>query len=156
MRVLWRGGGGGTNTDVEMFGVQEQVLLRTCCRGASYTIERISDCPQSPRCQKKDWKEHKMNCSPLPVPLVPNVPERSPELISEVERAANMLKEVFDAWEVSSTVLHWASFNNVDTYSRGSTKRRSRRTFLTSRGSSSSSKIRRQNISFVSMATIVL
>ena len=97
-----------------------------------------------------------MNCSPLPVPLVPNVPERSPELISEVERAANMLKEVFDAWEVSSTVLHWASFNNVDTYSRGSTKRRSRRTFLTSRGSSSSSKIRRPRISLVSMVTIML
>ncbi|KAL1702048.1 hypothetical protein EV121DRAFT_210906 [Schizophyllum commune] len=70
--------------------VQTQMLRCSACKNKFYC---------SPRCQKKDWKEHKMNCSPLPVPLVPNVPERSPELISEVERAANMLKEVFGAWE---------------------------------------------------------
>ncbi|KAI5888193.1 uncharacterized protein SCHCODRAFT_01158772 [Schizophyllum commune H4-8] len=64
-------------------------LLRcSSCKGKFYC---------SPKCQKQDWKAHKKNCSPLTLPLVPTVPERSPELIDEVRRVANLLKDLLDA-----------------------------------------------------------
>ncbi|KAL1726349.1 hypothetical protein EV714DRAFT_219533 [Schizophyllum commune] len=50
----------------------------------------------SPKCQKKDWKTHKKNCSPLTLPLVPTVPEKSPQLVAEVRRVAYLLKDLHD------------------------------------------------------------
>ncbi|KAL1742611.1 hypothetical protein HDZ31DRAFT_84003 [Schizophyllum fasciatum] len=67
-----------------------QLLRCSTCKNKFYC---------SARCQKKDWKEHKMNCSPLPVPLIPNVPQKGPEMTGEVERATRLLKRVFDSWE---------------------------------------------------------
>ncbi|KAL1661549.1 hypothetical protein GGF50DRAFT_117860 [Schizophyllum commune] len=51
----------------------------------------------SPKCQKKDWKTHRKNCSPLALPLVPTVPERTPGLVAEVQRVASLLKDLRDA-----------------------------------------------------------
>ncbi|KAI5829446.1 hypothetical protein K523DRAFT_337853 [Schizophyllum commune Tattone D] len=64
-------------------------------------LQRCSSCRAkfycSSKCQKKDWKAHKMDCSPLTLPLVPTIPKRSPEMIAEVKKVANLLKRVYDA-----------------------------------------------------------
>ncbi|KAL1702043.1 hypothetical protein EV121DRAFT_210862 [Schizophyllum commune] len=72
----------------------EAVPLQRCssCRAKFYC---------SSKCQRKDWKTHKMDCSPLTLPLVPTIPKRSPEMIAEVKKVANLLKRVYDACKVS-------------------------------------------------------
>ncbi|TRM59607.1 hypothetical protein BD626DRAFT_559516 [Schizophyllum amplum] len=58
-----------------------QLLRCSSCKNKFYC---------SAACQKKGWKSHKMDCSPLPVPLISTVPEPSAEMTAE---------EVFDSWK---------------------------------------------------------
>ncbi|KAJ6488956.1 hypothetical protein C8R45DRAFT_827101 [Mycena sanguinolenta] len=55
----------------------------------------------SARCQKNDWKQHKWNCSVLPVNGIPaaTVFEINDEFSGTVKRVAVILKEVADALE---------------------------------------------------------
>ncbi|KAJ7636241.1 hypothetical protein FB45DRAFT_1024367 [Roridomyces roridus] len=67
---------------------------------AKVPLSRCSVCKNrfycSPRCQKTDWKEHKWNCSALPVEGVParTVVELDDEFKSHVGRVAGILREV--------------------------------------------------------------
>ncbi|KAI5888185.1 uncharacterized protein SCHCODRAFT_02512163 [Schizophyllum commune H4-8] len=67
----------------------EAVPLQRCssCRAKFYC---------SSRCQKKDWRTHKMNCSPLTLPLAPTIPKRSPDIIAEVKKVADLLQRIRD------------------------------------------------------------
>ncbi|KZW01579.1 hypothetical protein EXIGLDRAFT_830040 [Exidia glandulosa HHB12029] len=76
--------------DTEEDGIK---LLRcTSCRNQFYC---------SVACQKKDWKKHKHNCSPLPVGELEYLPavdaEKAQELTAEVQRVANVLHQ----WELA-------------------------------------------------------
>ena len=46
-----------------------------------------------------------MDCSPLTLPLVPTIPKRSPEMIAEVKKVANLLKRVYDACKVCVCIM---------------------------------------------------
>jgi hypothetical protein len=61
---------------------------------------------QSITCQRKDWKEHKLNCSVLPDGvLTPAVIEPKDELESEVRRVLDLLNGIQDSWKVGAIRL---------------------------------------------------
>ncbi|TRM59577.1 hypothetical protein BD626DRAFT_607478 [Schizophyllum amplum] len=76
--------------------------------GRDVQLLRCSTCKDrfycSTLCQKIDWKQHKKNCSLLPVPLVPIPVSPSAELTAEVERAGAALERVADAWHYDETI----------------------------------------------------
>ncbi|KAJ7240141.1 hypothetical protein B0H12DRAFT_57534 [Mycena haematopus] len=63
--------------------------------------------PQSAKCQKKDWKEHKWNCSVLPVDGLPaaTVVEIDDQFKKSVKGVVAILKEVADALKDDKTVV---------------------------------------------------
>ncbi|KAL1726334.1 hypothetical protein EV714DRAFT_219505 [Schizophyllum commune] len=85
----------------------EAVPLQRCssCRAKFYC---------SSKCQRKDWKAHKMDCSPLTLPLVPTIPKRSPEMIAEVKKVANLLQRVYDACKLATTTVSPFLMQNTD------------------------------------------
>ncbi|KAJ7440816.1 hypothetical protein B0H11DRAFT_2292744 [Mycena galericulata] len=78
------------NSDEDPIDLARKSLMRcSMCKNRFYC---------SAKCQKNDWKEHKWNCSALPVGGAPaaTVVEINDEFKGEVKRVVGILKEVAD------------------------------------------------------------